>query len=205
MENRNSKLIGISFSSVADAKAWRELDSITLTVNGKEKFLRNKRFDALIIKWTSEALGIPVEKLEDETILNSYLDKNWSYMRNERFIDNKKGIDRQPVQYHTTPGQVMDKIRYLGREIHANFWINALFDGPWKEEPWIVIDVNYPNEADAILERGGKLYRVDHTPSPLEKRKNDNLAKYPGFSGHFLTTGSLDSLSTLRDTFIKEL
>ena len=63
----------------------------------------------------------------------------------------------------------------VGRAIHPNFWINALFadyepiDRRTEQDPddsnitypnWIITDVRFPNEGNAIRSRGGILIRL---------------------------------------------
>ncbi|QAY17739.1 deoxynucleoside monophosphate kinase [Streptomyces phage Asten] len=61
-----------------------------------------------------------------------------------------------------------------GREILGeNVWVNALFGGFDRENDALVVtDVRFPNEADAIRERGGTLIRVER-PGVLPKRASD--------------------------------
>jgi len=58
-----------------------------------------------------------------------------------------------------------------GRQIiHPNIWVNALFadygerifnDGGWEYPNWIITDVRFPNEAQAIRDRGGIMIRIE--------------------------------------------
>ena len=87
-----------------------------------------------------------------------------------------------------------------GRQIiHPNIWVNALFaDYPKRilklqnattiinnEVNWIITDVRFPNEADAILERNGILIRLTRTTEVSEEVANhpsetalDNYKKF---------------------------
>jgi hypothetical protein len=49
-----------------------------------------------------------------------------------------------------------------GREIiHPQIWVNALFADYEKDSEWIVTDVRFPNEAQAIKDKGGIVIRVN--------------------------------------------
>ena len=48
----------------------------------------------------------------------------------------------------------------VGRSIHENAWVNALFN-KYEDQWWIIPDTRFPNEAEAIKNRGGKLIRVN--------------------------------------------
>ena len=78
--------------------------------------------------------------------------------------------------------------------IHTDVWVNALFS-EYKEEfinkgignfhdpigykkplgfpNWIITDVRFPNEADAIIERGGVLIRVERPVEIVRDRAGD--------------------------------
>lgn len=49
----------------------------------------------------------------------------------------------------------------LGRnQIDDDLWVNKLFDD-WDGSPTIIDDVRYPNEAQAILSRGGLVFSLE--------------------------------------------
>lgn len=45
--------------------------------------------------------------------------------------------------------------------VYENTWINALFSDYNKEQRWIITDVRFPNEANAIKEQNGILVRIN--------------------------------------------
>lgn len=65
----------------------------------------------------------------------------------------------------------------FNKYVHPNTWINSLmarYDsnirtvrGSFKSTPnWIITDVRFPNEVRAILDRGGKVIRLERESSP---------------------------------------
>lgn len=49
-----------------------------------------------------------------------------------------------------------------GRQIiHPNIWVNSLFADFTVDSKWIISDLRFPNEFDAIKERGGIIFRVN--------------------------------------------
>ncbi|MCB1711621.1 MAG: hypothetical protein KDH96_03810, partial [Candidatus Riesia sp.] len=57
--------------------------------------------------------------------------------------------------------EIMQKMgTEVGRSIHENAWVNALFN-KYEDQWWIIPDTRFPNEAQAIKNRGGKLIRVN--------------------------------------------
>lgn len=60
---------------------------------------------------------------------------------------------------------VRDLLQRLGTEamrdgLHENVWVNALFSTYNEQCNWIVTDVRFPNEYDAIKNHGGLLIRI---------------------------------------------
>lgn len=66
-----------------------------------------------------------------------------------------------------TVGELLQKTgTEVGRCIHPDVWVVSLFS-KWdsKNDYWILDDVRFPNEADAIRKRGGLLIRLEGDPS----------------------------------------
>jgi hypothetical protein len=73
--------------------------------------------------------------------------------------------------YHQTT--VRDFLQLLGTDairngLHSNAWVNALMADykpakmdQYNPSNWIVTDVRFPNEAEAIKDRGGIIIRID--------------------------------------------
>lgn len=84
-----------------------------------------KKFAGLLKKWAAEALQVPVEMMEKDEFKRSYLSEEWSYIIEQRFQGSPTP---QPVKYHLQPRTILQKLgTEVGRSIHANFWVNALF------------------------------------------------------------------------------
>ena len=113
--------------------------------------------------------GIPIEKFEDQEFKKTNLGPEWDVPSKYR--------DRTPPK----PMTVRDFLQKLGTDamrmgLHDNVWVNALMAdykgtdlGDWKGEKvysenlpnWIITDVRFPNEAQAIKDKGGIIIRVD--------------------------------------------
>jgi hypothetical protein len=63
-----------------------------------------------------------------------------------------------------TVGELQQRVgTEVGRAIHPDIWVHALFKG-WNRYPnehWIITDMRFPNEAHAVRSRGGFLIRID--------------------------------------------
>ena len=141
-------------------------------------------------------IGCTREQLEDINFKNKELGQEWWYyidpadmLTMRSYLEWKDAFeDRFLVKL--TPRLLL---QYLGTEcareiIHPNTWVNALFAdykfievlpnedtslfnyNPIYNYPnWIITDVRFPNEADAIKALGGKLIRLTRTTNVLEE------------------------------------
>ncbi len=129
-------------------------------------------------------IGCKREQLEDREFKEKELGEEWWYYDGHQFGANKL------IPYNHKGSPISDKflikltprklLQLLGTEcgrqiIHPQIWVNALFadykgiDNPlekghpkeWGKPNWIITDVRFPNEAEAIKQRGGIVIRVN--------------------------------------------
>lgn len=86
-------------------------------------------------------------------------------------LSNKEGepmTNREFLQYFGTE---------VGRSIDKNLWIKALMYsyGRDKENHWIIPDVRFPNEADAIRNAGGVLWKIEREGSGAGNHISEKL------------------------------
>ena len=117
--------------------------------------------------------GIPIEKFEDQEFKKTNLGPEWDVPSKYR--------DRTPPK----PMTVRDFLQKLGTDalrmgLHDNVWVNALMADYVKDDNtdrlpnWIITDVRFPNEAQAIKDKGGIIIRVDR---PGVKPINNHLSE----------------------------
>lgn len=86
-------------------------------------------------------------------------------------LSNKEGepmTNREFLQYFGTE---------VGRNIDKDLWIKALMYsyGRDKESHWIIPDVRFPNEADAIRNAGGVLWKIEREGSGAGNHISEKL------------------------------
>lgn len=86
-------------------------------------------------------------------------------------LSNKEGepmTNREFLQYFGTE---------VGRSIDKDLWIKALMYsyGRDKESHWIIPDVRFPNEADAIRNAGGVLWKIEREGSGAGNHISEKL------------------------------
>lgn len=179
-----------------------------------------KKFAGKLKQITSILTGIPVEDLEKQEIKDSKLSGDWNWIfdsSGHRGPVHPEMVGRD--RFYT----VRELLQRLGTEamrnqIHANVWINALFSDytpqgeqiPWNGESlkevvakgfrpypnWIITDVRFPNEAEAIKKRGGIVIRLERgVPSGIEHFSETALDDYDGFYTKIENNGSIEELT----------
>lgn len=86
-------------------------------------------------------------------------------------LSNKEGepmTNREFLQYFGTE---------VGRNIDKNLWVKALMYsyGRCEKENWIIPDVRFPNEAEAVREAGGIIWKVEREGSGAGNHISEKL------------------------------
>lgn len=136
-----------------------------------------KKFAGKLKETASLLTGIPIEKFEDQEFKKTYLGEEWNSSYNIPF----SGPD---FVEHDGAMTVRTLLQRLGTEamrdgLHTNVWVNALFadykalhkkekqitpvDTSFDESTypnWIITDMRFENELEAIVRRKGITIRV---------------------------------------------
>lgn len=99
----------------------------------------------------------------------------------------------------------------VGRNISPNLWVDALMNDYIKakldgyEEDWIVTDVRFENEAEAIRENGGILIRLNRNTGSNDQHPSETaLDNYKNFDLVIDNNGTIDELIDKVYNFMKE-
>ena len=142
---------------------------------------RIKKYAAKLKEVASILTGIPVEKFEDQEFKKTFLDESWDIRDINHRYDSKSG---EPIYISISVREFLQKLgtEAIRDNIHPNAWVNALF-ADYKSKPeftgsayeesgrveiypnWIITDVRFPNEAQAIKDRDGIIVRVNRFKS----------------------------------------
>ena len=111
-----------------------------------------KKFAGKLKQTASLLTGIPIEKFEDQEFKKLEMPECWNRLQQS---------GRSKVWAPMTYRQFLQE---LGTEamrdgLHANVWVNALF-ADYKQHNWIITDMRFPNEMEAVVEKGGITIRV---------------------------------------------
>ena len=88
--------------------------------------------------------------------------------------------------------------------VDPNLWIKALFANTEDWSNYIIADVRYPNELEAIKERDGVLIRIDRKGAGAGNHSSETaLDNYKEWDVHIENNGSIEDLFEAMKIFIK--
>ena len=160
-------------------------------------------------------IGCTMSQLEDREFKEKELGREWWY-----FADRGRRLpytdflaifcaDQKDVELvKPTPRSFLQLIgTEMGRNIiHPNTWVNSMFSDFRDSSKWIITDVRFPNEVEAIHRHGGKVIRIDrttgnalidnnvHAVTDHQHPSETALDGYTGFDDIVINDGTLDDL-----------
>lgn len=139
-----------------------------------------KKFAGKLKEIASILTGIPIEKFEDQEFKKTYLGDEWDYEipyeSHAPWVAEGEKTARRMTVREFLQSLGTEAIRY---GLHPNAWVNALFVDYLDEynpvqgkiqSNWIITDVRFRNEAEAVQIREGVVIRVN-------KEDNENPFK----------------------------
>ena len=184
-----------------------------------------KKFAGKLKQTASLLTGIPIEKFEDQEFKKTYLGEEWNSPYNIPF----SGPD---FVEHDGAMTVRTLLQRLGTEamrdnLHENVWVNALFADykmSYVQHPdieyvdhkaypnWIITDMRFPNEMDAVYKREGCTIRVvrDYAlrggpEDPKNIHPSETALDDSHFDYEIINDGTIEDLiEKVREILIKE-
>ena len=165
-----------------------------------------KAFAGKLKQIASLLTGIPIEKFEDQEFKKALLGEEWGTVRHNP-LNNIEPFEK--FQFNELMS-VREFLQKLGTEamrngLHTNVWVNALF-ADYRPQPnkavaeflaaeglpqsmnageenypnWIITDMRFPNEMEAVVEKGGLTIRVVRYPKTVEQSRGpENVETIP--------------------------
>ena len=156
------------------------------------KMYSGKSTVADILRWSYPELGFidkpfagPLKKslasLFNEDIENFY---NQDFKNKHNLLPN------------ITAREVMQKYGQAMRNIYKDFWVYLNLKDYKQEENWVIPDVRFRNEADAIRDLGGVIIRVESKRAIASNDVSETaLDNYDGFHLIITNDGTKDALT----------
>jgi hypothetical protein len=147
-----------------------------------------KKFAGKLKQTASLLTGIPVEKFEDQEFKKALLGEEWGTVRHNP-LNNIEPFEK--FQFNELMS-VREFLQKLGTEamrdgLHTNVWVNALFadyNAGYTISPldvdnqapdnWIITDMRFPNEMEAVVERKGITIRITRPVESYPENPNFN-------------------------------
>jgi hypothetical protein len=184
-------------------------------IGSNKEFWQIKKFADPLKEIVCILTGCSRDQLEDRKFKDSYLPKEW----------DSKDI------YSVTKFTYRGFLQYLGTDlfrdqIHENAWVNSLMNG-YKPNSnflnfsdclfdqhellslthypnWIITDVRFPNEAEAITDRGGVVIKILRDCAKSSHKSETSLKDY-SFYRTIDNYGSIDDLIYSVDFILNNL
>jgi len=180
-----------------------------------------KKFAGKLKQIASLLTGVPVEKFEDQEFKQQYMSEEWNNPNPVIYENGNKAW--MPMTYR-------EFLQRLGTEamrdgLHTNVWVNALFADytpNWKFEGegiliddvslikkypnWIITDMRFENELEAVVKHKGIAIRVVRPGRTLTGTHPSEIA-LDGFIMHYeiINDGTIEDLiEKVREILIKE-
>lgn len=150
------------------------IEKLCLTNNGPK--FEQKSFAGKLKQIASLLTGFDVEKFEDQEFKKNLLDSEWGTVQQIPLNSIPPFADMEFNVLIT----VREFLQKLGTEamrdgLHQNVWVNALMCdyrrpkmSEYNPSNWIITDMRFPNEMEAVKERKGITIRITR---PVKKSK----------------------------------
>lgn len=108
--------------------------------------------------------GIPAANFESQELKNKSLEgwDTWAYKARNDGDDVFPKYNGEPYRKAMTVRELLQKLGTdaIRDNLHEDAWVNALFCDYHQNENWIITDMRFPNEYDAVKKFGGMTVRL---------------------------------------------
>lgn len=202
-------LLGISGKISSGKDEFAKTFIKTLVIKHPMHRITVRKFAGKLKEITAMIIGCRVYDLESPDFKDSYLGPEWNRYKlldfgrdTGTYVDGPDDVPESNSQHQytvvtesLTPRILLQKLgTECGREIiHNNIWVNSLMADYNPTLNWIVTDVRFPNEAQAIKNHGGYLIRVNRNTGLTSEHPSETaLDNYDGFDLIIDNNGSLE-------------
>ena len=162
-----------------------------------------KKFAGKLKQIASLLSGIPVKRFEDQEFKQKQMSEGWG-MTYREFLQ-KLGTEA------------------MRNGLHTNVWVNALFanynaigykykdcdykviQGKWEYPNWIITDMRFPNEMEAVVEKNGITIRVNRPGISLLDHPSETSLDNAEFDYTIVNDSTIEDLVIkVREILVKE-
>jgi len=192
-----------------------------LLLTNKNQSSEIKKFAGKLKQIGSILTGIFVEKFEDQEFKKSHLGSEWGTVRSNP-------LNAVPVFENVQFNELMsvrEFLQKLGTEamrngLHTNVWVNALFADykmSYIQHPdieyvdhkaypnWIITDMRFPNELEAVIKKGGITIRVVRPGTVTGEHPSETALDNTTFDYEIINDGTMEELvKKVKEILIQE-
>lgn len=139
-----------------------------LLMENTDQMWEIRKFAAKLKMIASIITGVPIHYFEDQDFKNQEMEVEWDWNHELVKHDDQMIIARGRVQLEDRRKKYTYRefLQRLGTEamrdgIHQDVWVNALFANYAEDQNWIITDLRFVNEYDAIKAAGGKVILIN--------------------------------------------
>lgn len=165
-----------------------------------------KKFAGKLKQIASLLTGIAVEKFEDQEFKKTLLGDEWGTVK-ENVLNAIPVFEDVKFNHMMSVRELLQK---LGTEamrdgLHENVWVNALFSDVSSENNIIITDMRFPNEMNAITNKGGITIRVTRPGIATETHPSEIALDDAEFDYEIINDGTIEDLTKkVRKVLLKE-
>jgi hypothetical protein len=175
-----------------------------------------KKFAYKLKQIASIISGIPIHLFEDQSFKETYMSDVWDlYVKEDKTLFSENGAYNS--QRHVKM-KVRDFLQKIGTEamrdkLHYNTWVNALMvdykktknsEEEYVMPNWIITDVRFPNEYDAIKKQNGIIIRVNRDSTITNNHVSETALDNHEFDYVINNNGSISDLYNNVTNFLKQ-
>lgn len=160
-----------------------------------------KKFAGKLKQVASILTGVPVSNFEDQEFKKTFLPNEWSYLPKDEIMTDAISLSFKKM----TVRELLQKLGTdaLRDNLHINVWVNALFaDYENGYSKWIITDLRFPNEYDAVKWRGGVTLRVTRPGTEVGTHPSEIALDEFKFDWEIVNDGDLADLLEKVRTFL---
>jgi hypothetical protein len=161
------------------------------------------KFAGPIKRFVSDITGIPEWEMEDREVKDKRLGDEWG---RSLYAMSKFGWTELPP----TLREFLQDVGMKMREIHPDFWVNAVFSHPDFEAQDFVVpiitDVRFPNELKRIKDSGGVVIRIDRPGvGPVNGHTSETALDRYKFDYKVANVSDLESLKQTAEVLVGKI
>lgn len=152
-----------------------------------------KKFSGKLKVIASILTGIPMDNFESQKFKAMNLE-GWDTWEYKARNDGSDLFPKYTGEPYRKPMSVRELLQKLGTDairdgLHEDAWVNALFADYHQGENWVITDMRFPNEYDAVKKFGGKTVRLNRSGiNPVNNHPSETCLDTYDFDFYWVTT-----------------